>query len=113
MPLPAPVTVTVNVPVLDELQLNVETPVDPAVEIDTLVGVKLQASPLEDGEAERLTGPVKLPTPVTVIVEVPVFPAVIDAGLLLIVKSAFDPGAAVIVTGNVTPCNRPPLFAST
>ncbi len=109
LPLPVPVTVTVNVPVLDELQLNVETPVDPPVEMDMLLGVKVHASPSEEVEAERLTGPVKLPTPVTVMVEVPVFSAVIDAGLLVIVKSAFDPGIAVTVTGNVTPCNRSPL----
>lgn len=104
-----PVTVTVNVPVLDELQLNVETPVDPPVKMDMLLGVKVHASPLEEVEAARLTGPVKLPTPVMVIVEVPVLSAVIDAGLLVMVKSAFEPGARVTVTGIVTPCNRSPL----
>jgi hypothetical protein len=84
-----PVTVTVYVPALP-LQDSVEVPEVPRV---TLVGLSVQVNPVE-GETDdvRVTVPVNPWIEVTVIVEVPVAPAltVTLVGLALIVKSGAE-----------------------
>jgi len=69
-----PVTVTVNVPVFEEVQDSVEAPLPPLVSV-TLVGERVQLSPVE-GEtlAVRLTGPANPLRLVAVIADVPVPP---------------------------------------
>ena len=74
-----PVTVTVNVPVVDEVQLRVE--VCGLVPNVTLVGVRVHVRPAGvDGDTVSATVPVRPLSAVTVIVEVPEPPGVIVAG---------------------------------
>jgi hypothetical protein len=80
-----PVTVTVSFSAVGELHESVEVPVVPRV---TLVGLRLQVA-LPVAATVRLTVPEKPPMLVTVIVEVPVAPAltVILRGLAVTLKS--------------------------
>jgi len=84
-----PVTVTVYVPAEPE-QDNVEEPEPP----DRLVGVRVHARPVAgDTEVVSVTVPVKPPMELTVIVEVPVAPALTPTllGLAASPKSADTP----------------------
>lgn len=81
-----PVTVTVNVPLAEEVQERVEVPEPPV----TLAGDRVQDKPVAgDTEAVRATVPVKPLTGAIVIVDVPVPPTLIATlvGLALTVKS--------------------------
>jgi hypothetical protein len=94
-----PVTVTVNEPVAEPVHDKVETPEVVVLVRETLVGESVQLRPVDgDTVADRVTVPVKLFTPATVIVDVPGAPTTTETvvGLALMVKS----GAAV--TANAT-----------
>jgi len=89
-PLPEPVTVTVKVPGVDDVQDRVEAPVaDPLLSV-TLFGVMVQDKPV-DGEIAlvRLTVPANPLRPVTVMAEFPLPPdgKFMVAGLAATVKS--------------------------
>jgi hypothetical protein len=89
-PPPVPVTVTVKVPGVDEVQDRVEAPVVVPLLSVTLAGETEQVRPA-DGEldAERLTPPAKPLRPVTVMATFPVPPEgkSMVAGLAVTVKS--------------------------
>lgn len=89
-PLPEPVTVTVKVPGVDEVQERVEAPVgDPLLSV-TLFDDRVQARPV-DGEIDlvRLTVPANPLRPVTVMAEFPLPPEgkFMVVGLAVTVKS--------------------------
>ena len=89
-PPPDPVTVTVKVPGIDEVQERVDAPVTVVLFSVTLVGETVQVRPA-DGEldAVRLTVPVNPLRPLTVMAEFPVPPdgKFCVAGLAVTVKS--------------------------
>jgi hypothetical protein len=101
-----PVTVTVSFSAVGELHESVEVPVVPRV---TLVGLRLQVA-LPVAATVRLTVPEKPPMLVTVIVEVPVAPAltVILRGLAVTLKST-----VMTVTDTVAEWDSGPLVPVT
>ncbi len=91
-----PVTVTVNVPVTEDVQERLETP-----ELVWLFGLTLQTSPPEgETEYDRSTLPMKPFTPATLIMEEPVLPTFIDKldGLMARVKSVMWTVTATVPT---------------
>ena len=104
----APVTVTVNTPVVEPVHDSVEEAEVVVLVRETLVGLSVQVRPVAGAiVSDSVTVPVKLFTAATVIVEVPADPRIIEtvAGLALIVKS----GAAVTVKVTVAVCESVPL----